>query len=74
MRSSIQPWKCQNTGLTWDENGSPRKSFSAANQRGAKSAVSRANGTGWPLDGSLGTEAQRMCSQSCRPSSNSEPN
>ena len=34
----------------------------------------RAVGTGMPLEGSRGTDAQRMCSQSCRPSSTSEPN
>ncbi|MNH19369.1 hypothetical protein D3C79_791020 [compost metagenome] len=74
IRSSIQPWKCQNTGFTWDENGSPRKSFSAWNQRAAKSSGLRAKGTGRPLEGSRGTEAQRMCSQSCKPSSISDPN
>ena len=73
IRSSIQPWKPQNTGFTWEENGSPRKSFSGPNQRRAKSAGSRAKGTGAPLSGSRGTEAQHMCSQSCRVISISDP-
>lgn len=74
MRSSIQPWNDQNTGFTWEENGSPRKSFSGRNQRGEKSDGTRSLITGAPLEGSRVTEAQRICSQSCMPSSISEPN
>jgi hypothetical protein len=49
------------------------KIVSRSNQRAAKSAGSRAKGTGAPLIGSRGTDAQHMCNQSCRFISSSEP-